>query len=1192
MTRALLECGAAPDAQDVEGVTPLHRATYSGHGEVVRALLAHGAVADPQNVQGVTPLQRAASHGHADAVRALLAGGASVGVVDHEGKDALMFAAYHGHTGVARLLCDAGAAVDAVDLQGKPALMFAADTGRVEVALLLLARGAAVDVLDDRGQNVLHRAARNGRAEMARALHEGGASYVRSAEGLTPMEVAMYHSQDGGDGALRTVRAMLEARGEGARRSVSEPHPWSGQLPLHIAAYLGSQPLMDALLAHGAEVDARALLQAGDGLVARGDATKARQFFEQASRLDPTSEAASLRLQSAPAAAGRTPGGGAPSVVTPAKSLDELSVARGGSGWAQRAARLWREQGAVVFPALLDGEAVAQLREAARAALVDETAEDLSNLIRQTGNASLRTLRPMAVERSRAPLAALATALAPFLAEALQSPRQLLLDFGAYRTRAGAEAQSLHTDSPFHDARVAHVQITLVDTAAGQGNLEVAPATHTTHRRREAGSSPLEEEEEGEGRAAMAVAPLPEGSVTLYRLDLLHRGGAHSLSGRGDRLIVTLKLMGELGFVPDGIPLKVRPEDAGRWWLEGGKVSDRRDGAATGTRVDARAAEEAAAAGQRAATERAAAPANGDTTAADPSTPLAADDMLSLDADLAAVLAGGGERSRGFAGLDEDAIDLAAFESVRDDDLPTALAAFATMLSHDREDAFAAMWLGNLAARKGNLPLAERALAHAVAHVGRRMQVEDNKEAYAVAAKRKQLELSLRRVRERRAGLTGGSSSGNGSAGGGAGDGAGGGAGGAGGGAAGGSVGVLRVLPIRRVHHSQMGQLAFEAEHAEPRLPVIIEGFGSLSTCLSSDGGSDQCSAWTIELLNATCGHLRPPLATYSATSASWAGMFKSQQPPSSFGAYLDAVSSADGSSPTDGSPTDGSSQSGDGSQSGTGMVFDWALRHKGEGEGCAALLRGLQIPSYFGGTILSGFGPSLFVQPNGTRCGLHFDRGATHFWQYVWTGRKHWRIFKPVDYPRLFEPHAWRRAFFRDVRCAGLFGPAAEEAAGCADGFGTAPPDAFDDAALERLAGRGVAPLEVFDATLGPSDLLFVPAGAPHQVANVGGGATVAMSMNYVDFTNADEAFRTLLEDTDLHPKYRSRLNKRGRVVTGSQTRWYERFKMPIEGKEQRRMQAVAQHVQQQQPRPDAAFLEPWQSFEKRPWNLHLVSG
>ena len=47
MARALLECGAAPGAQDAEGVTPLHRATYSGHAEVVRALLAHGAAADP-----------------------------------------------------------------------------------------------------------------------------------------------------------------------------------------------------------------------------------------------------------------------------------------------------------------------------------------------------------------------------------------------------------------------------------------------------------------------------------------------------------------------------------------------------------------------------------------------------------------------------------------------------------------------------------------------------------------------------------------------------------------------------------------------------------------------------------------------------------------------------------------------------------------------------------------------------------------------------------------------------------------------------------------------------------------------------------------------------------------------------------------------------------------------------------------
>ena len=47
------------------------------------------------------------------------------------------------------------------------------------------------------------------------------------------------------------------------------------------------------------------------------------------------------------------------------------------------------------------------------------------------------------------------------------------------------------------------------------------------------------------------------------------------LSQRGSRMIGTLKLMGEHAFVPDGIPLKMLPGDAGRWWLEDGGVVDR-----------------------------------------------------------------------------------------------------------------------------------------------------------------------------------------------------------------------------------------------------------------------------------------------------------------------------------------------------------------------------------------------------------------------------------------------------------------------------------------------------------------------------------------------------------------------------------------------------------------------------------------
>ena len=95
---------------------------------------------------------------------------------------------------------------------------------------------------------------------------------------------------------------------------------------------------------------------------------------------------------------------------------------------------------------------------------------------------------------------------------------------------------------------------------------------------------------------------------------------------------------------------------------------------------------------------------------------------------------------------------------------------------------------------------------------------------------------------------------------------------------------------------------------------------------------------------------------------------------------------------------------------------------------------------------------------------------------------------------------------------------------------------------------------------------------------------------MNYVDFTNAQEAFSTLQESAELHPKFRSRLNYSGMVVPGSQTRWYERFRMPLESEEERRLNAVGMHVGQQPHRPDNAFLEPWESFSKRPWNMKLA--
>ena len=590
---ALIDGGAAVDAKDSLGVVPLHRATYRGHVAVVRALIAGGAALDVRNVQGVTPLHRAASQGEVGVVQALVDGGASIGVVDHEGKTALAFAAYHGHTAVAALLLARGADHGASDAQGKTPLQYAAMTGSAEVAALLLEHGAAVDAPDARGKTALHFAARAGLASLVTLLLQAGATLARSDEGVGPLETAIYHAADDAS-AVAIVRAMMEASTE-ARTAALAAHPFNGQTPLHIASYLRRDALCQLLRSHGAAhgaaaEDATSHLQRGDGFEIDGDAHAASQAYAAALRLDPSSAAVALRLsrsEGGDGGDGATAGDGLAAVAAVA-AVGGLSVLRGSAeaaegataewqadaadrpadhlGWAERAAELWRRQGVVVFPSLLNASAVGGLRQCAEMALSREggSAADMSHLIRQGGGSDARrTLRPMPVSDCREALAALAAALSPFLARALLSARQLLLDFGAYATHPGAEAQEWHTDSPFRDRRIAHVQVSLVETGTGQGALEVQPASHRD------GTS------QAQTPTSVALSPVRAGTVAVYQLHVRHRGGSHARPDLGSRLIATLKLMGEHAFVPDGIPLKVMPEDAGRWWLEGSAVVDR-----------------------------------------------------------------------------------------------------------------------------------------------------------------------------------------------------------------------------------------------------------------------------------------------------------------------------------------------------------------------------------------------------------------------------------------------------------------------------------------------------------------------------------------------------------------------------------------------------------------------------------------
>lgn len=117
----LLKLGAAPDARDADGASPLHSICWQGEysdeetnhacEEIIRALVAAGAQVDAVDHHGWTPMHLAADGDWANptAIRTLLELGASVDPSAKEGLTPLMLAAAEGAVDCIRLLCEAGA---------------------------------------------------------------------------------------------------------------------------------------------------------------------------------------------------------------------------------------------------------------------------------------------------------------------------------------------------------------------------------------------------------------------------------------------------------------------------------------------------------------------------------------------------------------------------------------------------------------------------------------------------------------------------------------------------------------------------------------------------------------------------------------------------------------------------------------------------------------------------------------------------------------------------------------------------------------------------------------------------------------------------------------------------------------------------------------------------------------------------
>ncbi|KAJ5928367.1 hypothetical protein N7466_007323 [Penicillium verhagenii] len=247
--------------------TPLSWAAEGDQLEFAQYLIKHGVNVDTTCSERRTPLSYAAEAGHLAMVQWLLEQGTSpedsICLEDRDGLTPLHYAAFEGNECIVELLISSGAhpdheGMDCMYMAAQTPVMEAARGGQLTVVKMLLDMGADVERCDVRGMSPLTYAARAGVGEPLRESDYYLVNFMHGQPGPGWYFDGAGFQAPCKSGKLRDYLAVVKLlidRGADPRKSHCDHNGLPEDSPLYCAAWAGATDIVEFLIDAGAEVD-------------------------------------------------------------------------------------------------------------------------------------------------------------------------------------------------------------------------------------------------------------------------------------------------------------------------------------------------------------------------------------------------------------------------------------------------------------------------------------------------------------------------------------------------------------------------------------------------------------------------------------------------------------------------------------------------------------------------------------------------------------------------------------------------------------------------------------------------------------------------------------------------------------------------------------------------------------------------